>query len=111
MSTALESDTTDQMVALNPAKRAKRPRKVKDDAAVTAGPLWAILAWTLTLLFFAPVAWMVLTSLHTEADAATNPPSIFAPLTFSNYAAVFDRGIATFALRTISSLFTEEASR
>ena len=35
----------------------------------------------LTLLFFAPVAWMVLTSLHQESDAATNPPSIFAGLT------------------------------
>ncbi len=36
---------------------------------------------------------MVLTSLHQESDAATNPPSIFAPLTLENYAAVFDRGV------------------
>ena len=103
MSTALESDTTDQMVALNPAKRAKRPRKVKDDAAVTAGPLWAILAWTLTLLFFAPVAWMVLTSFHSESDAATNPPSIFAPLTFSNSADVFNRGVGTFLINSATA--------
>ena len=33
------------------------------------------------ILFFVPVAWMVLTSLHSEQDAATNPPSVFAPLT------------------------------
>ena len=103
MSTALESDTTDEVVALNPAKRAKRTRKVKDDAAATAGPLWAILAWTLTLLFFAPVAWMVLTSFHSESDAATNPPSIFAPLTFSNYADVFNRGVGTFLINSATA--------
>ena len=28
-----------------------------------------------------PVLWMLLTSLHSETDAATNPPSFFAPLT------------------------------
>ena len=58
----------------------RRTRKAKDDASATAGPWWTFLAWLLTLLFFAPVAWMVLTSLHTESDAATNPPSIFAPM-------------------------------
>ena len=48
----------------------RRRRKVKDDTAASAGPGWAILAWVLTLLFFTPVAWMVLTSLHQESDAA-----------------------------------------
>ena len=61
-------------------------------------------------MFFAPVAWMVLTSLHQESDAATNPPSIFAPLTLENYAAVFDRGISSFLINSlmasvISTLF------
>ncbi len=77
-----------------PAERRRRRRKAKDDASTPAGPLWTFLAWLLTLLFFAPVAWMVLTSLHTEADAATNPPSIFAPLTFANYGTMFDRGVS-----------------
>ncbi|NUR07715.1 MAG: carbohydrate ABC transporter permease [Nocardioidaceae bacterium] len=81
----------------------RRRRKAKDDAAATAGPGWSLLAWVLTLLFFAPVAWMVLTSLHTEADAATNPPSIFAGLTLDNYAAVFDRGIATFLINSATA--------
>ena len=32
-------------------------------------------AWVLALLFAAPVLWMILTSFHSEIDAATNPPS------------------------------------
>ena len=36
-----------------------------------------------------PVLWMVLTSFHSETDAATNPPSIFAPLTLDGYQEFF----------------------
>ncbi len=85
------------------ARRVRRSRKAKDDSSAKAGPLWAILAWVLTLLFFAPVAWMVLTSLHAESDAATNPPSVFAPLTFSNYADVFSRGISSFLINSATA--------
>jgi sorbitol/mannitol transport system permease protein len=85
------------------ARKRRRQRKVKDDTAASAGPGWAVLAWIITLLFFAPVAWMVLTSLHSESDAATNPPSIFAPLTLSNYAAVFDRGISSFLINSATA--------
>jgi sorbitol/mannitol transport system permease protein len=88
-----------------PALRRRRARKSKDDASAKAGPVWTILAWALTLMFFAPVAWMVLTSLHAESDAATNPPSIFAPLTFSNYADVFTRGagISSFLINSATA--------
>ena len=78
-------------------------RKPKEDTSVPAGKWWAFSAWVLTLLFFAPVAWMVLTSLHQEADAATNPPSVFAPLTLSNYALVFDRGIMPFLINSATA--------
>ena len=81
----------------------RRRRKVKDEAAATAGPWWTFLAWLLTLIFFAPVAWMVLTSLHQESDAATNPPSIFAGLTLDNYAAVFNRGITSFLINSLTA--------
>ncbi|MDP9417039.1 MAG: carbohydrate ABC transporter permease [Actinomycetota bacterium] len=81
--------TTATPIAVTPASRAARargPRRV-------GGPLLAVLAWALTMLFFLPVAWMFLTSLHTEADAASNPPSVFAPLTFEHYRTLLERGI------------------
>ena len=102
--TALEEATEaeEEAPALTAADRRKR-RKVKDDTSVQAGPGWTILAWVVTLLFFAPVAWMVLTSLHIEADAATNPPSIFAKLTLGNYQALFDRGVTPFLINSATA--------
>jgi sorbitol/mannitol transport system permease protein len=51
--------------------------------------LAGVLAWSIALLFFVPILWMVLTSLHSEANAATNPPSVGAPLTLSGYREFF----------------------
>src|SRR5690242_21065106 len=51
--------------------------------------LLGVLAWLVGLLFLVPVAWMVLTSFHSEADAATNPPSLAAPLTLQGYREFF----------------------
>ncbi len=51
--------------------------------------LYGVLAWVIGLLFITPVLWMVLTSLHRETDAATNPPSLFAPLVLDGYEAFF----------------------
>ncbi|MGW1805267.1 carbohydrate ABC transporter permease [Streptomyces sp. NPDC002078] len=48
-----------------------------------------LLAWLCGVVFFLPVAWMVLTSLHSESDAATNPPSVGAPLTLQGYREFF----------------------
>jgi sorbitol/mannitol transport system permease protein len=42
-------------------------------------------AWVIGLFFFLPIAFMVLTSFHSETDAATNPPSVGAPLTLDGY--------------------------
>ncbi len=62
-----------------PRRRRRRP----------AGALWGLVAWIVGLLFFVPVAWMVLTSLHSEQAAATNPPSVGAPLTLQGYREFF----------------------
>ena len=59
-----------------------------------AGLGLGVLAWALALLFFLPVAWMLLTSFHSEADAATNPPSVLAPLTLDQYGLLLERGIS-----------------
>ncbi|MER5888904.1 carbohydrate ABC transporter permease [Streptomyces sp. NPDC001941] len=52
-------------------------------------------AWLCGLLFFAPFGWMVLTSFHSESDAATNPPSPGAPLTLQGYREFFGSGTGT----------------
>nr|WP_251691540.1 carbohydrate ABC transporter permease [Streptomyces sp. CHD11] len=48
-----------------------------------------IVAWLAGLVFVAPLLWMLLTSFHSEADAATNPPSVTAPLTLDSYREFF----------------------
>jgi sorbitol/mannitol transport system permease protein len=66
-------------------------------------PWWAVGTWIITLFFFAPVAWMVLTSFHREADAATNPPSPFAGITFANYGDLFNRDIAPYLINSATA--------
>ncbi|GAA0462634.1 MULTISPECIES: carbohydrate ABC transporter permease [Streptomyces] len=67
-----------------PAARARSPR--------TANTLLGLLAWACAIAFFLPIAWMALTSFHSETDAATNPPSLGAPLTLDGYREFFGVG-------------------
>jgi sorbitol/mannitol transport system permease protein len=53
------------------------------------GILLGVLAWLIGIVFVLPVLWMVLTSFHSESDAATNPPRIGAPLTLHGYREFF----------------------
>ncbi|MFJ4623510.1 carbohydrate ABC transporter permease [Streptomyces sp. NPDC088812] len=48
-----------------------------------------LVAWLAGIVFFLPIAWMALTSLHSETDAATNPPSFAAALTLDGYREFF----------------------
>jgi len=101
MSTTLDRP---EQTTKSPPPRSRRAKRAADSSSgAKAGVGWAVLAWTLTLLFFAPVAWMVLTSLHVEADAATNPPSLLAPLTLDNYAALFDRDITPYLINSFTA--------
>jgi sorbitol/mannitol transport system permease protein len=43
---------------------------------------------------------MVLTSFHTEADAATNPPALFAPFTGDQYRLLFSRDVTPFLINS-----------
>jgi ABC-type sugar transport system, permease component len=67
-----------------PAETAPAPRRRRRTNAAIG-----LVAWMVGLIFVAPVIWMLLTSFHSEPDAATNPPSVFAPLTVEGYANFF----------------------
>ena len=51
--------------------------------------LVGLVAWIVGIVFFLPVAWMVLTSFHAEPDAAANPPKVGASLTLDGYREFF----------------------
>ncbi|MDT5016161.1 MAG: polyol transport system permease protein, partial [Mycobacterium sp.] len=53
---------------------------------------FGIIAWIVGLLFVSPVLWMVFISLHSESDAASNPPKFTAPLTLQGYREFFGSG-------------------
>ncbi|MEU8818759.1 carbohydrate ABC transporter permease [Actinoplanes sp. NPDC048796] len=74
-----------------PATRDERGRPVKKRKE--GANIWlSLLAWVVGILFVLPVVWMVLTSFHSEANAAQNPPAVFAPLTWEGYREFFSGG-------------------
>ncbi|MDI5965032.1 carbohydrate ABC transporter permease [Streptomyces sp. SL13] len=56
------------------------------------GVVWSVVAWVVGVLFVLPALWMLLTSFHSEQAAATNPPSLAAPLTLQGYREFFGAG-------------------
>jgi len=78
------------LTAFPSPKELARAKRARDRQSRTKrGMLLGLLAWIVGLLFVSPVLWMLLTSLHSETNAATNPPSLFAPLTLDAYANFF----------------------
>jgi sorbitol/mannitol transport system permease protein len=69
--------------AARPAPKTEHRRK---------GTALGVVAWVVGILFFLPIAWMALTSFHSEASAATNPPSVAAALTLDGYRDFFGVG-------------------
>jgi len=67
------------------------------------GALLTGLTWVLAAAFFFPVAWMVFTSFKSESDASSIPPTIAVPLSFAQYAAVFDRGAGSYLLNSATA--------
>jgi len=63
--------------------------KPRPDRKPRGNALLAVVAWVVGLLFVLPILWMLLTSFHTEEAAATNPPSLAAPLTLQGYREFF----------------------
>lgn len=82
MSTATRTRTrTDEPSGTGPEVTFRKPPR--------SGALLGVVAWVIGILFVLPVLWMLLTSFHRETDAATNPPSIFAPLSLEGYRTFF----------------------
>lgn len=74
-------------------------KKIQDNTAVFA-------AWTVALLFFFPIFWMVLTSFKTELQAIAVPPSLIFEPTLENYTLVQDRtDYVKFAWNSIATSF------
>ncbi|MFJ1592901.1 carbohydrate ABC transporter permease [Kitasatospora albolonga] len=80
-STAAPTRTRATTRATAPTARARRRSTVL-----------GLAAWAVGLVFCLPALWMVLTSFHSEADAATNPPSLAAALTLDGYRMFFGGG-------------------
>jgi sorbitol/mannitol transport system permease protein len=83
------------MTATAPATSAGTQRAVPEVThrkAPRSNTLLTAAAWIVGVLFVLPVLWMVLTSFHSEPDAAKNPPDIFASLTTEGYESFFATG-------------------
>ena len=61
---------------------------------------WTTITWILTLGFFFPVFWMVITGFKTEAQASTDPPTLFFTPTFDQYNAIFERDFLPFFINS-----------
>jgi len=71
------------------AERRRSSTRSRDLGSRSGNTVAGIAAWVIGLLFVFPVFWMILSSLHSESNASTNPPSFFAPLTLDGYREFF----------------------
>ncbi|WP_369257561.1 carbohydrate ABC transporter permease [Streptomyces sp. R35] len=72
--------------------RARRESRGNREGRGSRGTSLGLVAWLAGIVFFLPIAWMALTSFHSESDAATNPPSFGAALTLDGYREFFGTG-------------------
>ena len=82
--TALADAPRTASATASPASTAPRPRS----RGRATGTFLTVLTWAAGLLFFAPVAWMVLTSFKQESQAASNPPTFFFTPTLEQYTSI-----------------------
>jgi sorbitol/mannitol transport system permease protein len=89
---AQPTSTTSRMPSASAGARGAGGAQIVHRRPPKKAALLGVLAWVIGLLFAMPVLWMVLTSFHRETDAATNPPSVFAPLSLEGYQTFFAAG-------------------
>jgi len=91
--TTLAPSTSDVDTA-PPDTRPRRRRR-------TGNVLLAVLAWIVGIGFFFPVLWMVLTAFKQEADAYTDPPTLFFAPTLAQFEEVLGSGIGPYLLNSL----------
>jgi len=60
-----------------------------------AGPGWTIFAGIVSLIYFFPVLWIILTAFKTRTDTLSVPPKFLFTPTFDNFVSVFYRAAGT----------------
>ncbi|MCG8692079.1 MAG: carbohydrate ABC transporter permease [Minwuiales bacterium] len=56
-----------------------------------AGWGWSLFAGVISLIYFFPVLWIILTAFKTRADTLATPPKLFFTPTLDNFVSVFSR--------------------
>lgn len=75
----------------------EKPRR----KGMVSGGVLTTVTWILALVFFAPVAWMVMTSFKQENVAASNPPAFFFEPTLDQYKAVISSDAGPYFLNSL----------
>ena len=72
------------------------------ETTLRAKLVMTVVAWTVTLLIFFPIFWMLVTSFKTEVEAVATPPSLIFEPTLENFSVVQERAnYIRFALNSI----------
>lgn len=74
-----------------------KPRRT----GVISGSVLTTVTWIVALVFFAPIAWMVMTSFKQENVAASNPPAFFFEPTLDQYKAVIASDAGPYFLNSL----------
>ncbi|GAA2004713.1 carbohydrate ABC transporter permease [Nakamurella flavida] len=77
--------TTTAATPVTPPTATTRSKPGRSSGSKAGSAFAGIAAWIIGLIFVLPVAWMILTSFHSEAQAGAQRPQVFAPLTLENY--------------------------
>jgi len=93
--------TTTRTKSLSGASAPLERRSPLTDALLNRRLWLGVLGWTVALVIFFPIFWMVLTGFKTEAEAIAEPSLFFSP-TLDSYVDVQSRaGYAKFAINSV----------
>jgi sorbitol/mannitol transport system permease protein len=91
--------TTPRTTAERAAAARRRQGRRIGNGTLTVG----IIGWVAGLVFFSPVLWMFLTGFKQEAQASTDPPTLFFTPTLDQYRAILGRDFAPYFINSMSA--------